>query len=124
MTTFGERVRASQASQPDPEVRAAAERLQTENDALRVELLETRRWTVETGRHRDRLIEALIGLAMRQFRADGSYCWCDDPVLDPAQHQHDPACRLARAALAGPPTPEASGPAAPAPRRATPPAAR
>lgn len=46
-----------------------------------------------------RLRAALTGLAMRQFRADGTYCWCDEVVIDPAQHDHDPDCVRARAAL-------------------------
>lgn len=47
----------------------------------------------------ERLRAALEGLAMRQFRADGTFCWCDGPVLVPEEWHHEPDCTRARAAL-------------------------
>jgi chromosome segregation ATPase len=47
----------------------------------------------------ERLEVALAGLAMRVFTVDGSFCWCDGAVTDPAQWQHEPACADAREAM-------------------------
>lgn len=47
------------------------------------------------------LESALVGLAMRSFVHDRSWCWCGGVVYDPTTHRHEPECTRARAALAG-----------------------
>lgn len=66
---------------------------------LRSELRKARDDALESAAHVVALTEALKGLAMRHFRSDGTYCWCDGPVTDPETWIHDDECTAARAAM-------------------------